>query len=245
MKSLKIYFIPEKPLILPYAKFEILQGIFYKLLSYNKELSEKVHNMEQSNGRQFKMFCFTDIEGQYTVSGKFLIYSGELKWEIRSFEDSVIDAIVSSLTQSKEFYINSFRCSVIDLNENVSRALRGENYEIRTSTPIAVYETSSDGYRTYYTPDEDKFYTAVENNLKMKYLALYDKESSGRVIFAKKQGSKTRKCVAFYAGFPVNAYYGDFILNAPPEICDIAYYCGLGAKNSQGFGTIKKTVGGN
>ena len=79
----------------------------------------------------------------------------------------------------------------------------------------------------------------------MKYLALYDKESSGRVIFAKKQGSKTRKCVAFYAGFPVNAYYGDFIMNAPPEICDIAYYCGLGAKNSQGFGTIKKTVGGN
>lgn len=245
LKSIIINFEPTSTLILPLAKFEILQGLFYKLLSYNKELSAQIHNTEGLCGKYFKMFCFTDIQGRYHIQNKTIAYSGDLSWEIRAMNDAAIDTIADGLKEEKMFFIDKTQCIVTGIWEQSRAALMSGTSEVLMNTPITVYETSDDKFRKYYAPDDDRFYFAVENNLKNKYKALYGKECEERILFTRNAIAETKKCVTYYANSPITAYYGSFFLTGPAEIFDIAYYCGLGAKNSQGFGTIKKTVGGN
>ena len=239
MKALKIDFYPENILILLFAKFDILQGVFYKLLSGNIELLNRVHNAKPDNGKQLKMFCFSELHGNYRIYEKSIAYSENISWEIRSMKDEIIDEISKSLIANGQFRIGDVKYTVSNLQEQNNLTLYSTAISIITDTPITVYETSQDGFRTFYSPEDEQFFTAVENNLRNKYMFLYGDSNPGRVIFTKNPGAKIRKCVTYYSGAPVTAYYGKFVLTASKEICDIAYYCGLGAKNSQGFGTIK------
>ena len=239
MKSLKIHFEPEDVLILPLAKNEILQGLFYRLLSGNEVLSAQIHNMDPAHGRQLKMFCFSDINGRYRVKDGKIIYTGELSWEIRSIYDEIIDAISCTLIENRRFHINRTPCAVTGLCEQARHTLVGGTVQVSTNTPITVYQTNFEKYREYFTPEDGRFYLAVENNLRTKYKILFGEPCREGIGFAKQPGRETKKCVTRYAGAPITGFYGDFTLSAPAPIIDIAYYCGIGAKNSQGFGAIQ------
>lgn len=239
MKALTILFEAEGLLRLPLAKFDILQGAFYQLLrSGNSELASALH--DAAGGRQFKRFCFTDVHGRGSVQEKTISFSGALSWEIRSMDDAVIDVICEALSRSGRFFIHKTPCSVLSLREQCSRTLLGPGAMlIAMDTPITVYETAKDGRRTFYSPTDERFCTAVENNLRRKYQAVYGMEPEFGIEFRGKPDTGYRKCVTYYSKAPVTAYYGTFLLTAPGDVCDIAYYCGIGAKNSQGFGTIR------
>ena len=239
MKTLTIHFEAEEILRLPLAKFDLLQGVFYQLVrSGNSELAAALH--DAAGGRQFKRFCFTDLHGRGSVREKTVSFSGPLSWEIRSMDDAVIDAIYEALCRNGRFEIHKTPCRVIFLREQSSRALFGAGIMlVSMDTPITVYETAEDGRRTFLAPTDEGFYTAVENNLRRKYQAIYGREPDSGIEFRRKPDADFRKCVTFYSGAPVTAYYGSFLLTAPGDVCDIAYYCGIGAKNSQGFGTIR------
>lgn len=239
MKTLTIHFEAEEVLRLPLAKFDLLQGVFYQLLrSGNSELASALH--DAAGGRQFKRFCFTDLHGRGSIREKIVSFSGPLSWEIRSMDDIVIDAIYEALCKSGCFEIHKTPCRVASLQEQRSRILFGTGpLLVSMDTPIAVYNTAEDGHRTFFSPADEGFCTAVQNNLRRKYQAIYGREPDSRIEFRRKPDADFRKCVTFYSGAPVTAYYGSFLLTAPADVCDIAYYCGIGAKNSQGFGTIR------
>ena len=54
MKAIKLVLEPDGVLKLPFAHFEILQGIVYKLIASNIELADEIHNIEGSEKKQFK-----------------------------------------------------------------------------------------------------------------------------------------------------------------------------------------------
>lgn len=155
-------------------------------------------------------------------------------------DDAVIDAISAALCVNECFELRETSCRVLLLQEQSSRTLLGTGtLSVSMDTPITVYKTPKGGRRKPYSPEDEGFYTAVENNLRRKYQALYGRAPDSGIEFRRKPDADFRKCVTFYSGVPVTAYYGSFLLTAPGDVCDIAYYCGIGAKNSQGFGTIR------
>ena len=48
MRAIKLVLEPDGVLKLPFAYFEILQGLVYKLMSSKLELAEEIHNVEGS-----------------------------------------------------------------------------------------------------------------------------------------------------------------------------------------------------
>ncbi|MCM1363939.1 MAG: CRISPR-associated endoribonuclease Cas6 [Faecalibacterium sp.] len=239
MKSITVMFYPKHDLVLPLSRFGILQGVFYKLLSFDPALSTAVHDAANVNERQFKYFCFSDIQGRFKIIGKDIVYSGDLTWQIRSANDYIIDVISAALMKQRKFSINHTDCYLLDLCEEQRKSMYSVKNKIVMNTPITVYETDADGYRIFYNPTQERFYTAVENNLKRKYNQYCGFELPADVLFKAVSENSFKKCVTRYSGGIIEAYYGEFLLSAPEKLIDFAYYCGLGAKNSQGFGTIR------
>ncbi|WP_342455673.1 CRISPR-associated endoribonuclease Cas6 [Caloramator sp. Dgby_cultured_2] len=73
-----------------------------------------------------------------------------------------------------------------------------------------------------------------------KYFAYYNRKYDNELSIEILDKNRTKKVVDFYKKFPIEGYLAGFVLKGEKDILDIAYSCGIGNKNSQGFGCIEK-----
>lgn len=237
MKSIKLTLLPEKSLYMPFAHLEVLQGLFYHLLSYREELSTEIHDKQPGEQKQFKFFCFTDLYGNYKVKNTSLVYLGALDWEIRSADDGIINTIVASVQENPQVTINGQLCRVISYSCS-KRFFLTDTAELEMNTPLLYYQTDATGYSTYYAPTDALFLSGVKNNIVRKYTAFYGAPPDCDICF-QALGNSIRKCVTHYKKSIITGYYGRFRLTASQKVLDFVYHTGLGAKNSMGFGVVK------
>lgn len=230
MKSITLTLKPKNKIILPFAHFEMLQGLFYKIISPNNELSTMLHN-----SKEIKLFCFSDLIGKYTITDKELCFSNEVRWEIRSVDDSIIDSIVEILFYKKEYELNN--CPFIVAEIKIDSKNFGNQINFTALTPIVTNKTT-DGFRRYYSPNDNEFYKSIANNLCKKYKLIYNKEYENELEISCIDLDRIKKCVTKFKGNYITAWYGKFELSASNEIINIAYYSGVGSNNSIGFGFI-------
>lgn len=235
MKYIRMTIVPNGQLTLPLAYFEIMQGVFYRLLSFDKTLFAKVHDSKVEIADAIKLFCFSEPRGRYSIRDKKRIYYGAFSFEIRSAEDSIVDTVFARLETNRSLYINGCECSVTQF-EMGRRFFDGDGLLLNMNTPITVYSTHENGWRQYFEPAEADFIKAVISNLKKKYLLVFDKPFDGEIEFEALHSEKSSKCVTHFGSNRINAWFGEFLLKASPEMLTIAYYCGIGSKNSNGFG---------
>ena len=242
MKAIKLVLEPDGVLKLPFAHFEILQGIVYKLIASNIELADEIHNIEGSEKKQFKFFCFTDLKGKYIIKDKNLCYQNRVAWEIRSCDDRIIDAIRNSLDTTDDILINNQKCRIVLYKESTHTYKTGTEI-VKMDTPMVYYITDREtGYSTYYNPLDREFLIGIVSNIKRKYKSFYDKETDCDIKIEIVKVSQKDKCVTKYKESMITAYYGIYKITASPEIMNFVYYTGLGAKNSMGFGSIKEDI---
>lgn len=241
MKSIKLVIKPYKNLILPFAHFDIFQGVAYKLMSYDSELSKKIHDRQFDGIKPFKYFCFTDLAGKYAVSGKKLIYKDSFIWELRSADDRIIDAVMESVKHNSIMEIYKQRVEIISA-EISKKVFLSDTIDIKMNTPIVIYKTNKTGYVNYRNPFEKEFYEGVINNIRNKYSSFFGKGIDSNIEVICPEQSERDKCVTKYKDMIITAWYGRYRINAKPEILDFIYHTGLGGKNSMGFGTIAETV---
>ena len=67
MYILRLFYMPEKTVVLPLAHSDVLQGIFYSFLSADPALAKEIHDKPPQNGKQYKFFCFSDFRGRHAV----------------------------------------------------------------------------------------------------------------------------------------------------------------------------------
>lgn len=242
MKSLKISFLPKHKLILPLAHFDILQGLFYKLLSQDKELADAVHEGKLHPESRYKYCCFTDIDGVRKVEGRQLIYSGVLEWQIRSMDDIIIDAISMRLKDRCMFSLADTECDVIRLEVSQQEVLCG-HVICTMDTPVALYTTDSNGHNLFRGPADEDFSALMERNLENKFREYYDQPAAPGIKIRPVRAEACRKCVTRFKGIYITAYYGSYEIKAAPDVLNLAYYAGIGSKNTQGFGTIRSMEG--
>lgn len=235
MKSVVLRIEPRRDLILPFSHFHALQGLVYELLSYDPTLSAELHNKRNGNTDELKLFCFSELRGRHSVVDRKLVFPGPFFFEVRSAEDIIVDTIAERVMQDSAIMVDGCVCRVSGMRTD-SISFNTCSLDLHANTPITVYRTDADKRRIYYSPAESEFYEIVSNNLAKKYRLLYGREYEGEFSFSCLDPARCKKVVARYKGDFINAFLGDYRLEASGEMLDVAYYCGLGGKNSMGFG---------
>ena len=156
--QLLVYIRLAEPLTLPINYNHILQSIIYKALSYSADVSEFVHNTGFSYGeRQYKMFQFSQLKGQYNINQKKITFSEYMTFEIRSPENRLIQLLYASfLEHGIVFGEKHYKDVGLELRDyTVERC----ELQIKMKTPITVYSTDAESKSVYfYAPDEEFFY---------------------------------------------------------------------------------------
>ncbi|NPA80247.1 MAG: CRISPR-associated endoribonuclease Cas6 [Thermotogae bacterium] len=235
--QIRLTFDSDAPILLPIHYNEYVQALIYRHL--DEELARFLHDHGFTYGkRRFKLFTFSRIFGKYRLRrGEGLIaftppvrlYVGFSKEELaRSFIRNVAGRKVvlegNSLTVAEAMI----------LNHRI-----GEYAVLKTLSPITVYRTLKEKgrrYTRYLSPKDSDFLSLIRANLLKKYELVYGEPYDGDFNLRILKGG--REVIIKYKGTIIKAYDATLSLRGSSELLSVALGCGLGAKNSQGFGMV-------
>ena len=237
MKTVKITFKPVRTLSVPFGHFSMLQGLAYSLMAVDEQLALEIHDRNFTDRKAFKFFCFSDLEGRYSIRSKQLVFEDVISWEIRSVDDRIINAVEQSLMNGGIMEVYRQPCTILSY-EVSEKHFFAEEMTVQMKTPIVVYNTLPSGYVRYYNPFEREFYDMLMRNIKNKWEMFFDEPFAERVSIECDCPSDDDKCVTHYKKSIINAWYGTYHIKAPSHLLEFIYYTGIGSKNSAGFGTF-------
>lgn len=235
MSGLVLTLSSEQPLRVPLARFSLLQGAFYRLLSADEALAAEVHDKPHSTDKQYKFFCFSDLHGRCHTEGQTLVFRGDVTWELRSADKRIVDTVRLALASDSSLRLADKRLLVTDVQQ-FDTTVSTSSIRWSSDTPVLYYRTDERGFSTYYTPTDPAFCAGLERGAARKYAAFFGTEPPTVHIAL---AGQSRKCVARYRYSLITGYYADFDITADPAVLTFLYETGLGSKNSMGFGTMK------
>lgn len=225
---------------LPIATGETIQGLIYRALSQDLVFSTEVHNEGNIfDNRKYKLMTFGELKGKYETDGKYITYLSKVKLEIRSADDYLIQLLFSFFLKNKRVYLGSNEVEVSDV-KLINNKVFDDRVEIRTLSPITAYVTEDNGHTTYYSPDDDEFYSLLRTNAYRKWRSRYGDEEFEFSI-RKREGFPVVKRATRYKDTFITAWHGRFVAEGSAKVLDFLYNVGLGGKNSQGFGMFEIT----
>lgn len=237
---------------LPVHHNEILQGIIYRHLDL--WLAERIHvkgAKDPESTRDLKLFTFSRL-----ISSKKPIVDSEKKtitfyfpltWIVASPLQELIVSFYNTLIKKRTIHLHLPGISeeraihLLDVwLEPFPRYKRPELIE--TLSPITVYRTEEKKGKTftyYYSPHDPEFNELILLNLLRKYRTLTgNKLSLDEKSYIKPIRIASHENIVYYKDTLIKGWSGIFELSLPKELFPLAFSCGLGAKNSQGFGCI-------
>ncbi len=155
-----------------------------------------------------------------------------------------LDGIVNGVLTHDNLRIgnNDVICEKIEAKNIV---ITSNKITVNTLSPITCYTTMNrpDGrkYTVYFSPYEKDFTFSVNKNLVRKFQALYpDKDIPQQSVKVVALGTPKEQVAKFTDSnpFPTKGWSGKFVLSGPKELLQVAIDCGLGAKNSSGWGCV-------
>lgn len=228
-------------IILPIHYNHLVQSAIYNSIS--KELADFLHNIGYSTEkRTFKLFSFSCLNGRFKIyrgDNKIKFYS-PINLTISSPIDEFCETLVNTLLTNGYMRFLKYDLNVAHINLRKVREAKNQ-VRIKTLSPIVVYSTllKADGskYTCYFQPGEPEFRNLILGNLLRKYKALY-KEDFIVNYFNINPIGKIKMHIIKYKNTVIKAYSGNLEVSAPKELIQLMLDCGLGGKNSQGFGCI-------
>ncbi len=253
---LKIYLEPSKNhFVIPINyQYHLSSAIYRIFMNGSKEVSNWLHNVgyKDEKGRTLKLFNFSNLHFErYTIEKNLincfgvtsLYFSSPLETNlVKFFIDGVFKEPIVKITNQSETL--NFRIKTIELQEEL-KPNKLMNYKLLTPASVSIQSnTNGDKSIKYLNPNDQDFVMRLTNNLKKKFRILNGNENAEDISILIKPESVKSKLITIKEGSPqeikVKGYLFDFKMQAQPEIHRIAYYCGIGEKNSLGFGMIEK-----
>ncbi len=235
-------FITDNGLKLPIQHKECIQGLLYKHMAPATGKFLHDNGYIGPTGRIFKMWTFSNIHAKLchdTRSNMFIIPS-KFSLTIASAYESTIIELASNL-MNEEVVLNNAQLKVEKMAVNRDNVTK-DTLRFRTLSPVTEYSTLSTpaGKKVthYYCPMEKEFSELIYNNLKSKYYIKHG-EMPPEHEFSIDSAGKCKEHIVMYKDTVIKAWSGVFLMRAYPKLIEIALSCGLGAKNSQGFGCIE------
>ncbi len=225
---------------LPFRYPELVQALIYRHLPPRH--AEKLHNEGFLFGkRSFKLFTFSRIAGRKVLNKRkgqpFLLFQDRIYLKIASPIEWLLPEFAEILIRKGEVKLghNTLAIENITVFQPINFTLP---LRLRTLSPITIYSTlkTADGRKKtyYYSPKEDEFSLLLSENARKKYELVYKTTKSSQ--FKLVPIGRVTMHPVIYKGTVIHAWSGHFEAHGDAELLHITYECGLGAKNSQGFG---------
>lgn len=242
---IKIVFEPynKNNIILPQHYNYLIQGFIYTNLK--KHIAKKVHNVGfKYQKRKFRFFTFSRIFGDFDITENGIVYKSTCTIWIASPMTEILESFVSSLAHKIKVKLGDNYCQISAMEVPFTKKYPAE-LMVRTLSPITVYTTlyTQDQRKKtyYYNPFEDEFSKQIKENLTKKYTVLYgETDSELNFSIVPYKVSQRNEHVVIYKGTVVKAWSGIYKITGTEDLMQVAFDCGLGAKNSQGFGMIEE-----
>ena len=124
---------------------------------------------------------------------------------------------------------------------------QGNSLIVRTLSPVTCYSASvmdsGKSFTHYYAPNQPEFTEFIRENAARKFMALNPEHDipPGNLDITPLGTLKER--ISLYDQrklMPIKGWWGKFRLDGPEELLQTVLDCGLGAKNSGGWGCVTK-----
>jgi len=197
--------------------------------------------------RRYKLFTFSSLRGvKLTENRKALVFENTAFLDVRSVRSDFCDCLLSGLNSDKHLELFGQPLSVQTITVNNTEITQNK-LTVEMLSPLTVHKTGADDYTDYINPLDSDFSDVVNLNFARKYYAFYKQKPSGSVSIKVRSVSSRDKYITLYkkAKRPdekdlyITGWRGEYELSGRPEHLNFLYYCGLGARNSDGFGMFK------
>jgi CRISPR-associated endoribonuclease Cas6 len=228
----------EQNITLPINYHHIQQSALYSLSGDGDGKTSALHDGgSEYLKRVYKLFTFGPFTGKYTVAGKQIVFHNGIQFEVRSVNYEMLENIEKNVHQfglrlGDVSYHNVF-------TQKTETRFETGQMKIRMCSPICVYRTLDSGYTNYWNPSDEEFYEAVSDNFRRKYEAATGSAPESGISLCSERVTEKDKYLTKYKDIYIEAWKGIYILTGRPEYLNFLYDCGLGSKNSQGFGMFE------
>ena len=221
-------------------------------------MAESLHNQgSRFEKRQFKLFTFSRLFGSFDRRAGNISFRGPLYLWLASPLVKILESFASHLIKKGKVKLGNSYLQPASVEVSFDEQFKSPVL-VRTLSPITVYSTlrTADGRRKtyYYSPFEEDFSRLIQENLLKKMTILKNNLSqtnSDETVLSNaniteifkirpEKVSNHNQHILFFKGTIIKAWSGLYRLDGSPELIKIAFDCGLGSKNSQGFGMIEK-----
>ena len=232
----KIRLLPERGGLLPYNYNHFLAGVLYRAFrAADLELAKSLHE-----SRDIKLYTFSELKGGVPVS-RGLRFNDSACFYLSSPRDRLMRTAVEGLLDSGSISIGplSFRLESMEVLKPPT--FNGSSLRFRTLSPICVTtKKPKDGRLIQWDlyPKEPQFYTNIRRNLIRKYELLHGHPPENTDLIL---GTPTwTKPVRLRIKDTYHrASHMAFEARGSKELLHVGYECGLGEKNSMGFGMVE------
>ena len=220
--------------------------------NYNYQLSSLIYRKiadldlasELHISSDFKFFTFSQIYvPRRRVTKKGIISKdGKLHFYISSPNDYLIQSMVEAYLEDLEVTFRGDRLQVQEV-ELLKKLEFNKSAEFKTMSPVMA-RIKRDDKIWDLNPGDLQFYTALQKNLLNKYRAFHGRYNGDEYLkIAPDMGSVKRKRITIKKDSMETyhrAYQMRFMAEGDPRLLEFIYDCGLGEKNSMGFGMVEE-----
>lgn len=251
---LNIRLMLEREAWLPLNHNELLTGLIYRLLGlsdadYTRFLHDEGYAMPGEGAKRFKLFTFSLLrvpKWRRCVEGDRLrIAPGPVDWLLSSpLDDFLTHSATGLFAVSQIVQVGTMPLTIAEIRALPDPAFTSP-MRFTCLTPLVASVPRDDGSTEYLRPtDGDKFSAAICRNLQRKYELLYGGPSEGEVALAFDEAYLARDRHAgtkltTFKGIQIRGAFAPLTLTGPAELMEVAWNCGLGEKNSIGFGMVE------
>ena len=222
--------------LIPYNYNHILSAIIYRKIA-DLDLAAKLHF-----SKDFKFFTFSQIyfsDWKRTKKG-IISKDGKLYFYISSPNEQLIKSLVEGHLESTEVDFKGKKLLVEQIELLKSPSFK-ENMKLKTMFPAsASIKREIDGKLKIWDlrPGDERFYESVQKNLVNKYTSFYGDYDGDRWVRIKPNMKTAKRRRIEIKGDFHRGYMMEFEMEADPRLVEFAYECGLGERNSMGFGMV-------
>jgi CRISPR-associated endoribonuclease Cas6 len=234
-------------IILPKSYNHQVQSFIYKHLDAD---FNNLHNEGYTyHKREFKLFTFSKVRTQDKsfkpyIKDNHINLGKRICVYVSSIDDSFIENLSKNLLTNREIILNNNRLKLHSIfpedPDRTDKIIKRGEIKVKTISPVVIYSTDSQKKRIYHSPFDDDYSIRVKNNLINKYKAYNGVDEVNGLDFEIKvsKGHPIKSIAEMFKNTYIQGYYGSFMLSGSEELLRLAYYCGIGSKNSQGFGFL-------
>lgn len=238
---------------LPLDHQDLLAGLVYRLLAksdeeYARFLHNEGYGLPDAGSRRYKLFVFSGLrapKSRRRVEGRLLrLAPGEVTWLLGSpMSDFLTHSATGLFAAGQAVHVGEVALTVTSLE-----CLPQPDFRHRTRftclSPIVAAVPREEGGTRYLTPaDGAAFSEAVRRNLVRKFtLAQGEPPPDASLVLefdaeylARSSGTK----LVTFKGVEIKGAFAPFTLRGSTELMRAGWECGLGEKNSGGFGMVE------